>query len=51
MGALQRCVKAPHTPVYSIGWPHARARAVTDSAAADFYFAIIRSRRVGPAAW
>ena len=38
-------------PVYSIGWPHARARAVVDSAAADFYFAIIRSRRVGPTAW
>ena len=30
-------------PVNSIGWPHARARAVVDSAAADFYFAIIRS--------
>ena len=30
-------------PVNSIGWPHARARAVADSAAADFYFAIIRS--------
>ena len=33
----------PAAPVNSIGWPHARARAVTDSAAADFYFAIIRS--------
>ena len=31
------------SPVYSIGWRHARARAVADSAAADFYFAIIRS--------
>ena len=31
------------SPVYSIGWPHARARAVADLAAADFYFAIIRS--------
>ena len=31
------------TPVNSICWPHARARAVSDSAAADFYFAIIRS--------
>ena len=39
------------TPVNSIAWPHARARAVPDLAAADFYFAIIRSRRVGPAAW
>jgi hypothetical protein len=29
-------------PVNSIGWPHARARAVADSPAADFYFAIIR---------
>jgi hypothetical protein len=38
-------------PVDSIGWPHARARAVADSLAADFYFAMIRSRRVGPAAW
>ena len=38
-------------PVYSIGWPHARARAVADLAAADFYFAIIRSRRAGPTAW
>ena len=38
-------------PVNSIGWPHARARAVMDSAAADFYFAIIRSRRAGPTAW
>ena len=38
-------------PVNSIGWPHARARAVVDSAAADFYFAIIRSRRAGPTAW
>ena len=38
-------------PVYSIGWRHARARAVADSAAADFYFAIIRSRPVGPTAW
>ena len=38
-------------PVYSIGWRHTRARAVADSAAADFYFAIIRSRPVGPTAW
>jgi hypothetical protein len=32
------------TPVNLICWPHARARAVVDSAAADFYFAIIRVR-------
>ena len=30
-------------PVNSIGWPHARARAVADLVAVDFYFAIIRS--------
>ena len=30
-------------PVNSIGGPHARARAVVDSPAVDFYFAIIRS--------
>ena len=39
-GSIERGVEPP---VYSIGWPHARARAVADSAAADFYFAIIRS--------
>ena len=35
--------RAHSPPVNSIGWPHARARAVADSAAADFHFAIIRS--------
>ena len=39
------------SPVYLIGWPHARARAVAVSVAADFYFAIIRSATGGPAAW
>ena len=39
-GSIDRGVESP---VNSIGWPHARARAVADLAAADFYFAIIRS--------
>ena len=34
---------APSALVNSMCWPHARARAVSDSPAADFFFAIIRS--------